>query len=173
MYVRGERAESAHHNIIGSISLGTIIRLSFDYWTNNRQLTDTCVKQEGCTLLVQYIVQLCKSINDLIDKSRNIKSKYHLTTNDVYDIVLNNHDYVSSRTLERFFAEKAGYNFRYKSTIKPIYDALIGYDEQNNSTPKNDFVDFLLYQIKIKDTQINKLLDIIRKVGVDYDLPKM
>ena len=122
---------------------------------------------------MQYIVQLCKSINDLIDKSRNIKSKYHLTTNDVYDIVLNNHDYVSSRTLERFFAEKAGYNFRYKSTIKPIYDALIGYDEQNNSTPKNDFVDFLLYQIKIKDTQINKLLDIIRKVGVDYDLPKM
>ena len=173
MYVRGERAESAHHNIIGSISLGTIIRLSFDYWTNNRQLTDTCVKQEGCTLLVQYIVQLCKSINDLIDKSRNIKSKYHLTTNDVYDIVLNNHDYVSSRTLERFFAEKAGYNFRYKSTVKPIYDALIGYDEQNNSTPKNDFVDFLLCQIKIKDTQINKLLDIIRKVGVDYDLPKM
>lgn len=150
-----------------------MIRLSFDYWTNNRQLTDTCVKQEGCTLLVQYIVQLCKSINDLIDKSRNIKSKYHLTTNDVYDIVLNNHDYVSSRTLERFFAKEAGYNFRYKSTVKPIYDALIGYDEQNNSTSKNDFVDFLLYQIKIKDTQINKLLDIIRKVGVDYDLPKM
>ena len=101
-------------------------------------------------------------IVNIINKCRDIKELYQITNDEIFDMIQNNHDFVSKRTIQRFFSSNENYSFRFTTTVKPIYDVLIKLEQENKTVSLEELIsekDKEIQFLKEENKYLKKLID--------------
>ena len=105
----------------------------------------------------------------IIQECADLKNKFLLTNNDIFNLVQENHSFVSLKTIDRFFQSDCKIKPSDK-TVQTIHDALIKYNDKNGYISKDVIINkqkkeiiYLKEQIIIKNHQIDRLMGLLEK----------
>lgn len=109
---------------------------------------------------------------DLIIKLKEVREEKNLSYNDIMDLMEKNGDYLAKSTLSRVFAEGSEeQSFRYEETIRPIANALL--DIENEEETDNMDVKAMKSLLKYKIQRIEELEQTVRKLESSLDKEKL
>lgn len=111
---------------------------------------------------------------DVILKLKEVREEKGLSYNDILDLMEKNGEYLSKSTLSRVFAEGSEeIKFRYEDTIRPIANALL--DIENNEDDDDmdiramkSLLKFKMQRIEELERQVEHLVASLNKEKVKY-----
>ena len=103
----------------------------------------------------------------LVQNLKKVKAERQLSFQQIKQLIKDNGDFVSERTLRRVFAHNAeGHRFRYEFTLKPIARVLL-YTE-NADGNEDEVVKSLKSIIQIKNEEIEILQEYLDGLKAEY-----
>lgn len=103
----------------------------------------------------------------LVQNLKKVKADFHLSIQQIEQLIKANGDYVSERTLRRVFANNAeGHRFRYEFTLKPIARVLLY--TKNADGNEDEIVKSLKSIIQIKNEEIEILQEYLDGLKAEY-----
>ena len=109
---------------------------------------------------------------DLILKLKEVREEKGLSYNDILDLMEKNGDYLAKSTISRVFADGSEeMSFRYEETIRPIANALL--DIENEEETDNMDIKAMKSLLKYKIQRIEELEQQIAKLETALDKEKI